>query len=58
MKKVLFPLLGAAYLGISFIGQRLYRLLYDEETKDGNIHIEICRPWERRQGYHPHHNSF
>ena len=52
MKKVIFPLLGALYLGISTVGSKVYRLLYEEETKQG-VSIEICRPWERRRGsYH------
>lgn len=49
MKKVFFPLLGAVYLGLSTIGNKVYRMLYEEETKQG-INIEICRPWERRRG--------
>lgn len=58
MKRLIFPLLGAVCLGLSFVGSRIYRLLYDEENKDGNINIEICRPWERRQGYNSQQKSF
>ncbi|MEW6063850.1 hypothetical protein P378_06920 [Desulforamulus profundi] len=56
MKKVLFPLLGAMYLGLTTIGSRVYRFLYEEETKQG-ISIEMCRPWERRRGNYPYQNS-
>lgn len=48
MKKVIFPLLGAVYLGISTLGNKVYRLLYEEDKKQG-VSIEMCRPWERRQ---------
>lgn len=50
MKKVIFPLLGAVYLGISTLGNKVYRLLYEEDKKQGvGVSIEMCRPWERRQ---------
>lgn len=55
VKKVLFPLLGAMYLGLTTIGGRVYRFLYEEETKEG-ISIEMCRPWERRRGSYPYQN--
>lgn len=56
MKKVLFPLLGAMYLGLTTIGSRVYRFLYEEEIKQG-VSIEMCRPWERRRGNYPYQNS-
>lgn len=59
MKKVIFPLLGAVYLGLTFIGNGIYQLLYDEGSKEG-VSIEMLRPWERRQGhcYHQQQNFF
>lgn len=53
MRKLIFPLLGAVYLGISTVGNKVYRLLYEEETKQG-ISIEMCRPWERRRNSYPY----
>ena len=57
MKKVIFPLLGAVYLGLTYIGNGIYQLLYDEEPKEG-VSIEILRPWERRQSHYHQHNFF
>lgn len=55
MKKVIFPLLGAMYLGLTTMGNAVYRFLYDEDTKQG-VFIEICRPWERRQSQYSYKN--
>lgn len=51
MKRVIIPLLGAVYLGLSYLGNGVYRLLYDEESRDNLVSIEMCRPWERRRGH-------
>jgi len=56
MKRVIFPLLGAIYLGLSHVGSGIIKLLYDEEIK-GGVCIEMCRPWERRQGRYPYQNK-
>ncbi|GAB6158781.1 hypothetical protein JCM39194_19810 [Desulfotomaculum varum] len=55
MKKVLFPLLGAVYLGLTTIGSKVYRFLYEEETNLG-VCIEMCRPWERRRANYHYQN--
>lgn len=60
MKRVIFPLMGALYLGLSYVGKGIFHLLYDEEKKEG-VFIEMCRPWERRRGsrgQYPYQNSF
>ncbi|WP_198006918.1 hypothetical protein [Desulforamulus reducens] len=56
MKKVIIPLLGTLYLGLSAIGNKLYCLLY-EEDKNYGVPIEMCRPWERRQRNLPYQNT-
>ncbi|GAB6181693.1 hypothetical protein JCM14036_30120 [Desulfotomaculum defluvii] len=57
MKKVIIPLLGALYLGFSTLGNKVFRLLYDDDKKYG-VSIEMCRPWERRQSSIQYQNRF
>ncbi|AEF95268.1 hypothetical protein Desca_2440 [Desulfotomaculum nigrificans CO-1-SRB] len=56
MKRVIFPLIGALFLGFNYLGKGILHLLYDEDKKEG-IFIEMCRPWERRRGNYPYQNS-